>query len=79
MKEDVTVFRRLATMFRKEPMSINGNFVLRVDFPALTELVAFLKASEQPAIDALTTKVGAATQELKQSSNNLQQAVDGNK
>ena len=67
-------------------MSITGTAVLRVDFPALTDaanaiqaVVAYLKASEQPAVDAITTAVGAATQELKQSSTNLQNAVDGNK
>lgn len=58
-------------------MKINssGNFVIRVDIPALTDLVAFLQGGQQAQIDALTSEVGALTQRLKRSNEGLQQAV----
>lgn len=54
---------------------MNRNLVFRIEFPALDNLVAFLREDQQRQIDAITALVGAATKRLKQSSDRLQQAV----
>ncbi len=46
-----------------------------VDFPALDNLVAFLRENQQQQIDQLVTQVGALTQKLKQSGDKLSEAI----
>lgn len=53
----------------------NRTFILRVDFPALDNLVAFLRENQQAEVDAITAQVGALTTRLKVSSEGLSQAV----
>ena len=57
--------------------SVNVN--VRVDFPALSDLVAFLRENTQQKIDALTTTVEHLTEQLKQSSMGLQGSIEKEK
>ncbi len=56
-------------------MSIQGLVVIRVDFPALTELIAFLKASEQTKVDAQTARVAKLTERLTKANKSLLDAL----
>lgn len=69
------LYVRIFRMFAKEAHMMNRNLVFRIEFPALDNLVAFLREDQQRQIDAITALVGAATKRLKQSSDKLQQAV----
>lgn len=66
-------------------MKININhgqssaLVIRVDIPALTDLVAFLRDGEQAEIDASTTKLAAAARRLNAVKDSLTKAVQDEK
>ncbi len=49
--------------------------VIRVDFPALDNLVTYLRETEQSAVDATAASVGQLTARLKTSADGLQGAV----
>lgn len=49
--------------------------VIRVDFQALTDLVAFLRDNQQQKVDAITAFVGSTTDRLKKANDNLQDAI----
>jgi hypothetical protein len=48
---------------------------VHVDFPALSELVVFLRESNQQPVDALTAKIKTATLALSRSEAALQNAM----
>jgi hypothetical protein len=48
---------------------------VEVDFPALADLVAYLRDNQQAAIDAATTAVTDATAKLKNSTDALSAAI----
>jgi hypothetical protein len=54
------------------------SLTLHVDFPALADLVAYLREdrSQQQTIDTLTARVDDATARLQQSALKLQHAID---
>jgi len=54
----------------------NRAITVHVDFPALTDLVAWLRGSEQAEIDRLTQQIQEVTDQLKQSASFLKTAVD---
>ena len=53
-----------------------GAIVIRVDFPALDNLVALLRDNQQAEIDATTATIKGLTQRLKTSSDKLKQATN---
>lgn len=53
---------------------LTDKIIVRIDFPALADLVSYLRDSQQIKLDALTEEVGKLTQRLKQSSDGLNQA-----
>lgn len=57
----------------------NGSFTIRVDFPALDNLVNFLREDQQKQVDAVTARVGTLTARLKTSSDSLSKAVSDEK
>lgn len=69
-------------LFAKEaPMNINhnGSFTIRVDFPALDNLVNFLREDQQKQVDAVTARVRTLTARLKASGDSLSKAVSDEK
>ncbi len=50
--------------------------VVRIDFPALADLVQYLKNRQQTELDALAAQVKELTAKLKRSSTELQGSVD---
>jgi hypothetical protein len=68
-----SMFGRWVVMMqqKKDPVVI-----VRVDFPALDNLVVYLKEREQGKIDALTAEVQELTGRLQQSSTTLEGAVE---
>ncbi len=52
-------------------MGRDHTLVIRIDFPALTDLVNYLISGQQQKIDALTATVSTLTQKLEQSSTAL--------
>lgn len=58
-------------------MNINHIVDVKVSvaFPALDNLVAYLRENEQPKIDAITAQVGSLTKALKTSGDGLSQAI----
>lgn len=50
--------------------------VIRVEFQALTDLVAYLRDTQRAEIAALTTTVGDLTKRLKVSSDNLRAVIN---
>jgi hypothetical protein len=48
---------------------------IRVDIPALSDLVAFLRESRQQEIDALTTRTADLTKRLSDSAKSLDSAT----
>lgn len=57
----------------------NRTITIRVEFPALDALVAYLQDQQQKQLDALTAQVTELTEALKQSTAGLKQAVDQEK
>ena len=53
--------------------------VIRIEIPALSELVAYLNGLQQGDVDALTAKVAVLTGRLRQSAEALQGAIDKEK
>jgi hypothetical protein len=49
---------------------------IRIDFPAFSEFVAYLREGKQTQVDAIATAVSAATARLKQSQTALQGAIE---
>jgi hypothetical protein len=52
-----------------------NNLTVRVDFPALDNLLAFLRENRQTEIDALTTKLAGLASRLNAVKDGLIQAV----
>lgn len=57
----------------------NATLSIRIDFPALSDLVTFLREQNQGKIDALTAQVSDLAERLKTSSSALQATEDANK
>lgn len=49
--------------------------VIRIEFPALDNFVAFLRDNEQRKIDAMTAEIRGSVTQLKSSGDALQQAI----
>lgn len=52
------------------------SIVVRIDFPALSDFVTYLRERQQTQVDAIAAAVSAATARLKQSQTALQGAIE---
>lgn len=57
----------------------NATLNIRIDFPALSDLVTFLREQNQGKVDALTAQVSDLAARLKTSSSALKETEDASK
>lgn len=62
-----------------EDLIMLKDVTVTIDFPALADLVAYLRSQQQSQVDALTAKVTELTTSLTKATSGLQGSVDANK